>query len=58
MTNKEIARQLKINDKTVKTHLHNIYIKLHDGGRYKAFLSNGRARPAPVSARRGLLPPS
>jgi hypothetical protein len=38
--NKEIARILKISDKTVKTHLHHIYVKLHQSGRYKAFLSN------------------
>jgi DNA-binding NarL/FixJ family response regulator len=40
MTNKEIARKLKISDHTVKTHLHHIYVKLHKSGRYKAFLSN------------------
>jgi DNA-binding NarL/FixJ family response regulator len=40
MTNKEIARKLQISDKTVKTHLHHIYVKLHQSGRYKAFLSN------------------
>jgi DNA-binding NarL/FixJ family response regulator len=39
MTNKEIARQLKISDKTVKTHLHHIYVKLHKSGRYKVVLS-------------------
>jgi DNA-binding NarL/FixJ family response regulator len=40
MSNKEIARVLKISDHTVKTHLHHIYVKLHKSGRYKAFLSN------------------
>lgn len=40
MTNKEIARRLKISDHTVKTHLHRIYVKLHQSGRYKAFVSN------------------
>lgn len=40
MTNKEIARLLKISDHTVKTHLHHIYVKLEKSGRYKAFLSN------------------
>lgn len=40
LTNKEIARRLKISDKTVKTHLHRIYVKLHQSGRYKAFMSN------------------
>jgi DNA-binding NarL/FixJ family response regulator len=40
MSNKEIARRLRISDKTVKTHLHHIYVKLNQSGRYKAFLSN------------------
>jgi len=40
MSNKEIARQLKISDLTVKTHLHHIYVKLHQSGRYKAFVSS------------------
>jgi DNA-binding NarL/FixJ family response regulator len=40
LTNKEIARRLKISDNTVKTHLHRIYVKLHQSGRYKAFVSN------------------
>lgn len=40
LSNKEIARQLSISDKTVKTHLHHIYVKLHKSGRYKVFLSN------------------
>lgn len=40
LTNKEIARRLKISDNTVKTHLHRIYVKLHQSGRYKAFMSN------------------
>lgn len=39
LSNKEIARRLKISDNTVKTHLHRIYVKLHQSGRYKAFLS-------------------
>jgi DNA-binding NarL/FixJ family response regulator len=39
LSNKEIARQLEISDKTVKTHLHRTYVKLHQSGRYKAFLS-------------------
>lgn len=45
MTNKEIARQLKISDHTVKTHLHHIYVKLEKSGRYKAFLSKTVAAP-------------
>lgn len=45
MTNKEIARHLKISDHTVKTHLHRIYVKLDKSGRYKAFLSNTSAIP-------------
>jgi DNA-binding NarL/FixJ family response regulator len=45
MSNKEIARQLKISDLTVKTHLHHIYVKLQRSGRYKAFMSNGALAP-------------
>ena len=45
LSNKEIARQLEISDKTVKTHLHRTYVKLHQSGRYKAFL----AQPHPSS---------
>jgi DNA-binding NarL/FixJ family response regulator len=41
MSNKEIARQLKISDKTVKTHLHHIYVKLNTSGRLRVFLSSG-----------------
>jgi DNA-binding NarL/FixJ family response regulator len=40
MTDKEIARQLKISYLTVKTHLHRIYVKLGKSGRYKAFMSD------------------
>lgn len=50
MTNKEIARKLKISDHTVKTHLHRIYVKLDRSGRYKAFLSNTASMPLPLSA--------
>lgn len=39
LSNKEVARCLMISDQTVKTHLHRIYRKLHQSGRYKAFLS-------------------
>jgi len=34
-SNKEIAAQLEISDKTVKTHLHNIFTKLNITGRNK-----------------------
>jgi len=46
LSNKEIGRQLKISDQTVKTHLHRVYVKLNRSGRYKAFL----AHPAPWQA--------
>ena len=39
LTNKEVGRELSISDQTVKTHLHRIYVKLHQSGRYKAVLS-------------------
>lgn len=42
LTNKEIARRLTISELTVKTHLHRIYVKLHQSGRYKAFLQAPR----------------
>lgn len=44
LSNKEVGRRLRISDQTVKTHLHRIYRKLHQSGRYKAFLSQ---LPAP-----------
>ncbi|WP_158290056.1 response regulator transcription factor [Ramlibacter sp. WS9] len=45
MSNKEIARQLKISAATVKTHLHHVYVKLQKSGRYKALLSEGDRHP-------------
>ena len=45
LTNKEIARHLEISDYTVKTHLHRIYVKLHQSGRYKALLSQPASLP-------------
>jgi DNA-binding NarL/FixJ family response regulator len=44
LSNKEIARRLQISDMTVKTHLHHIYVKLQQSGRYKAFLSSSGLR--------------
>ncbi len=46
LTNKEIGRRLDISDKTVKTHLHHIYVKLNRSGRYKAYLSQAVASSA------------
>ena len=45
LTNKEIARELDISDLTVKTHLHRIYVKLHQSGRHKALLSHSTRTP-------------
>lgn len=39
LSNKEIGRRLEISDKTVKTHLHRVYVKLNQSGRFKAFLA-------------------
>jgi DNA-binding NarL/FixJ family response regulator len=33
LSNKDIARRLTISDKTVKTHLHHVYVKLRLSGR-------------------------
>lgn len=52
LSNKEIARRLAISDSTVKTHLHHIYLKLHQSGRYKAFLSQLTAHTAAEGAAR------
>jgi DNA-binding NarL/FixJ family response regulator len=58
LTNKEIARRLAISDKTVKTHLHHVYVKLHRSGRYKAFLSRpGTPLAQLAAASGGALPP-
>ena len=50
MTNKEIGRRLNISDHTVKTHLHRVYVKLRQSGRYKAFVCNGAIGPDPAGA--------
>ncbi len=47
LSNKEIGRRLEISDTTVKTHLHKIYTKLNQSGRYKAFRAQPTA-PAPL----------
>jgi DNA-binding CsgD family transcriptional regulator len=39
-SNKEIARRLDISYMTVKTHLHNVYVKFEVSGRIKAFIIN------------------
>ncbi|WP_119157223.1 LuxR C-terminal-related transcriptional regulator [Caldimonas tepidiphila] len=53
LSNKEIARRLEISDKTVKTHLHRVYVKLNQSGRYKALLAQstdrGRTPTLPIA---------
>jgi DNA-binding NarL/FixJ family response regulator len=51
LTNKEIARELDISGHTVKTHLHHIYDKLHQSGRYKAVLAQQHRSGAIAAAR-------
>lgn len=43
LSNKEIARRLAISDQTVKTHLHNVYVKLNRSGRVRAFVAAATA---------------
>jgi DNA-binding NarL/FixJ family response regulator len=52
MNNKEIALELNISEKTVKTHLHRIYVKLQKSGRYKLFLPNVVSSKVIASRRR------
>ncbi len=49
LSNKEIARLLEISDKTVKTHLHRVYVKLNQSGRYKALLAQVGQQPHDLS---------
>lgn len=42
LSNKEIGRRLDISDHTVKTHLHRVYAKLQQSGRFKAYLAQPR----------------
>jgi DNA-binding NarL/FixJ family response regulator len=55
LSNKEIARRLRISDKTVKAHLHRIYVKLNQSGRHKAFLA-GLSREVPGLSSPALAP--
>ena len=48
LTNKEIGRRLKISDNTVKTHLHRVYTKLNQSGRFKAFLAQPKGKTPPI----------
>jgi DNA-binding NarL/FixJ family response regulator len=49
LSNKEIARRLAISDQTVKTHLHNVYVKLNRSGRVRAFVALAPPRGASSS---------
>lgn len=45
LTNKQIARELRLSEGTVKMHLHHVYEKLHLGGRTQLALSMAVVRP-------------
>ncbi len=45
LTNKQIARELRLSEGTVKMHLHHVYDKLHLGGRTQLALSMAVVRP-------------
>jgi DNA-binding NarL/FixJ family response regulator len=49
LSNKEVARQLNLQEGTVKVHLHNIYTKLEVSNRTALVLWRLRATPAPAS---------
>ena len=48
LSNKEVARQLSLEEGTVKVHLHNIYTKLEVSNRIALALWRLRATPAPA----------
>lgn len=53
LSNKEIGRHLDISDKTVKTHLHRVYVKFNQSGRFKVLQVHPRdaaLRPLPSQA--------
>jgi two-component system NarL family response regulator len=57
LTNEEIGKKIFISEKTVKTHLTNIFDKLKVNNRFKAaLLIMGRANDADLSRRRGRTP--
>ena len=48
LSNKEVGRQLNLQEGTVKVHLHNIYTKLEVPNRTALVLWRLRATPAPA----------
>ena len=57
LRNKEIARELHLSEGTVKMHLHNIYEKLHLGGRMQLalWMAGACARRSVSGIEAGLL---
>ena len=49
LSNKEVGRQLNVQEGTIKVHLHNMYTKLGVPNRTALLLWRLRATPAPAS---------
>ena len=50
LSNKEVGRQLNLQEGTIKVHLHNMYTKLGVPNRTALLLWRLRATPAPASS--------